>query len=156
MIRTPPPRRARGFTLVEIIAVVALIALAMMLVAVTVGDGLTNAKVKAASRDLAAALRYTRGQAIVKREPMALKVDVDARRYQAPGKKWIELPKDMDIKILTARSEMEGESIGRIRFYPDGASTGGNIELIRGEATWRIDVNWLTGEVSLADLREDS
>jgi general secretion pathway protein H len=156
MIQTPPPRRARGFTLVEIIAVVALIALAMMLVAVTVGDGLTNAKVKAASRDLAAALRYTRGQAIVKREPMALKVDVDARRYQAPGKKWIELPKDMDIKILTARSEMEGESIGRIRFYPDGASTGGNIELIRGEATWRIDVNWLTGEVSLADLREDS
>ncbi len=151
-----PTRRVRGFTLIEIIAVVALIALAMTLVAVTVGDGLTNAKVKAASRDLAAALRYTRGQAIVKRQPAVLKVDVDARRYQAPGKKWIELPKEMDIKILTARSEMEGENVGRIRFYPDGASTGGNIELIRGEANWRIDVNWLTGEVTLADLREDS
>lgn len=146
-----PPRRARGFTLVEIIAVVALIALAMTLVAVTVGDGLTNAKVKASSRDLVAALRYTRGQAIVKREPQALAVDVDGRRYRAPGKKWVELPKEMEIKILTARSELEGEGIGRIRFYPDGASTGGNIELFRGEATWRIDVNWLTGEVTLSD-----
>lgn len=151
MIRPIPPRRSRGFTLVEIIAVVALIALAMTLVAVTVGDGLTNAKVKAASRDLVAALRYTRGQAIVKREPMALAVDVDGRRYRAPGRKWVELPKEMEIKILTARSEMEGEGIGRIRFYPDGASTGGNIELFRGEAVWRIDVNWLTGEVALSD-----
>ena len=61
-------RRARGFTLIEILAVVALIALAVTLVAVSVGDGLTGAKVRAASRDLAAALRYTRGQAIVKRE----------------------------------------------------------------------------------------
>lgn len=151
MIHSLPPRRVRGFTLVEIIAVVALIALAMTLVAVTVGDGLTNAKVKAASRDLVAALLYTRGQAIVKREPQALAVDVDGRRYRAPGKKWVELPKEMEIKILTARSEMEGEGIGRIRFYPDGASTGGNIELFRGEAVWRIDVNWLTGEVALSD-----
>lgn len=154
MTRPLPPRRIRGFTLVEIIAVVALIALAMTLVAVTVGDGLTNARVKAASRDLVAALRYTRGQAIVKREPQALAVDVEGRRYRAPGKKWVDLPKEMEIKILTARSEMESESIGRIRFYSDGASTGGNIELFRGEAVWRIDVNWLTGEVALSDGRD--
>jgi general secretion pathway protein H len=140
-------RRARGFTLIEILAVVALIALAVTLVAVSVGDGLTGAKVKAASRDLVAALRYTRGQAIVKRESKTLSVDVEGRRYRAPGRKWVELPKDMDMKLVTARSELEEEGIGRIRFFPDGASTGGHIDLIRGEATWRIDVNWLTGEI---------
>ena len=79
-------RPVRGFTLVEILAVIALIALAMTLVAVTVGDGLTNARVKGASRDLVAALRYTRGQAIVKRESMALAIDVDGRRYRAPAR----------------------------------------------------------------------
>ena len=140
-------RRARGFTLIEILAVVALIALAVTLVAVSVGDGLTGAKVKAASRDLVAALRYTRGQAIVKRESKTLSVDVEGRRYRAPGRQWVELPKDMDMKLVTARSELEEEGIGRIRFFPDGASTGGHIDLIRGEATWRIDVNWLTGEI---------
>lgn len=145
---------ARGFTLVEIIAVLALIALAMTLVAVTVGDGLTGARVKAASRDLVAALRYTRGQAIVRRESQTLKIDVDGRRYQAPGKKWIQLPARMDMKLETARSEMEDDHTGRIRFFPDGASTGGNVELILGEVIWRIEVNWLTGEVVVIEPKD--
>lgn len=147
-------RRARGFTLIEILAVVALIALAVTLVAVSVGDGLTGAKVRAASRDLAAALRYTRGQAIVKREQKTLSVDVDGRRYRAADRSWVELPKDMDIKLFTARSELEEEGVGRIRFFPDGASTGGHIDLIRGEAVWRVDVNWLTGEIRI--IEDDS
>lgn len=144
-------RRARGFTLIEILAVVALIALAVTLVAVSVGDGLTGAKVRAASRDLAAALRYTRGQAIVKREQKTLSVDVEGRRYRAADRSWVELPKDMDIKLFTARSELEEEGVGRIRFFPDGASTGGHIDVIRGEAVWRVDVNWLTGEIRIVE-----
>ena len=151
---TNSSRIARGFTLVEILAVVALIALAMTLVAVTIGDGLSGARVKAASRDLVAALRYTRGQAIVKRESQALAIDVDGRRYRAPGKKWIELPKKMDMALETARSEMEEEGIGRIRFFPDGASTGGNVELSLGEVVWRIEINWLTGEVVVIEPKD--
>lgn len=147
-------RNARGFTLVEILAVVALIALAMTLVAVTVGDGLAGARVKAASRDLVAALRYTRGQAIVRRESQVLAIDVEQRRYRAPGKKWVELPKNMMMEMETARSEMESESTGRIRFFPDGASTGGNVELSLGEAAWRIEVNWLTGEVVVIEPKD--
>lgn len=142
-------RAARGFTLVEILAVVALIALALAVVSVSVGGGLKGAKVKAASRDLVAALRYTRGQAIVKREAQTLSVDVEQRRYKAPNKKWVELPKDMTMKLFTARSELEEEGVGRIRFFPDGSSTGGHIDLVRDEAVWRVEVLWLTGEVSL-------
>lgn len=144
-------RRARGFSLIEILVVVALIAVAVTVVAVSIGDGLTGAKVKAASRDLAAALRYTRGQAIVKREQMTLAVDVDGRRYRAAGKSWVELPKDMDLKLFTARQELEEEGIGRIRFFPDGASTGGHIDIIRGQRVWRVDVNWLTGEIRILE-----
>lgn len=146
--------KARGFTLVEIIAVVALIALAMTLVAITVGDGLSGARVKAASRDLVAALRYTRGQAIVNRESQALAIDVEGRRYRAPGKKWVELPKNMEMKLETARSEMEDDSTGRIRFFADGASTGGNVELSLGEVIWRIEINWLTGEVVVIEPKD--
>ena len=49
---------------------------------------------------------------------------------------------------------MEAEGIGRIRFFPDGASTGGNVELELGEAVWRIEVNWLTGEVSMLEPKD--
>jgi general secretion pathway protein H len=144
-------RASRGFTLIEMLAVVALIALAVTVVSVSVGGGLKGAKVKAASRDLVAALRYTRGQAIVKREAKTLSVDVEKRRYRAPDKKWVELPQDMTMKLFTARSELEEEGIGRIRFFPDGSSTGGHIDLLRDDATWRIEVLWLTGEVSLRE-----
>jgi general secretion pathway protein H len=143
----------RGFTLVEILAVVALIALAITVVSVSVGGGLSGARVKAASRDLVAALRHTRGQAIVKREQQTLSIDVEQRRYRAPGKGWVELPRDMTMKLFTARSELEEEGVGRIRFFPDGSSTGGHIDLIHGEgeATWRIEVMWLTGEARVRE-----
>lgn len=146
--------RTRGFTLVEVLAVVALIALALTVVSVSIGTGLSGARVKAASRDLVAALRYTRGQAIVKREQRTLSVDVEQRRYRAEGRDWVELPKDMTMKLYTARSELEEEGVGRIRFYPDGSSTGGYIDLVRDDDTWRVEVLWLTGEVSVSDAAD--
>jgi general secretion pathway protein H len=141
--------RQRGFTLVEIIVVVALIALLTAVVAGTVTGGLGSARVRAASKDLMAALRFTRSQAVVKRESQVLVLDVERRAYRAPGRDWIELPKDMQLSMLTAAQEQVGEGVAQIRFFPDGSSTGGNIELSRGEALWRIDVAWLTGEVRL-------
>lgn len=151
--RRMPPRLGRagqrGFTLIEIIAVVVLIALATGLVAITVGTGLEGARIRAASKELVAALRYTRTQAIVKRESQALIIDTEKRTYEAPGKKPVELPRQLELKLLTASAELVDDHIGRIRFFPDGASTGGHIELILEEARWRIDVGWLTGEVLL-------
>ena len=144
-------RAARGFTLVEILAVVALIALAMTLVAVTVGDGLTGARVKAASRDLVAALRYTRAQAIVTRKQQALELDVEKRSYVAPRKDEVQLPDDMELRLLTAAEERTGATTGRIRFWPDGSSTGGRIKLVYGERAWDVEIAWLTGEVRLRD-----
>ena len=61
------------------------------------------------------------------------------------------LPDGIDITIETARQEQVSEGEAGIRFYPDGSSTGGNIQLSRGETVWRIDVNWLTGEVRLRE-----
>ena len=37
-----------------------------------------------------------------------------------------------------------------IRFFPEGAATGGRIVLKRDTAAWQLDVEWLTGEVKLA------
>jgi len=148
-------QRARGFTLLEIIAVVALIALAATVVVVSVGSGLEGARVRSASKDLVAALRYTRGQAIVQRSPQALLLEVDARAYQAPGRERRELPRNMELRLVTARDELVGEGAGRIRFFPDGSSTGGQITLALGEAEWSIDVEWLTGEVKLRDPAEE-
>jgi len=144
-------RRARGFTLIEIVLVVALIAVGVGVVGFALTAGLESQRVQAASRDLVAALRYTRGHAIVEREPQVLELDVEARTYQAADRPLVELPKGMEMRLLTAAEEQSGATSGRIRFYPDGSSTGGRIKLVRGGRAWDVEVSWLTGEVRLRE-----
>lgn len=143
--------RQRAFTLIEIIAVIALLALAASTVVFFVSKSLSNQQIRGAGRDLVAALRYTRGQAIVKREEQALELDVERRVYRAPNKPEKELPKDMTMKLLTAAQEQINETTGRVRFFPDGSSTGGRIRLIAGEREWQVEIAWLTGEVKLRE-----
>jgi len=147
----PDLMRTRGFTLIEVLVVVVIMALAMAIVVGAMSAGMTGQQMRGASRDLVAALRYTRGQAIVKREAQVLMLHVDDKTYKAPGRALATLPKQFDLAIETARQEQISRGEAGIRFYPDGSSTGGNIELSRGEAVWRIDINWLTGEVTLRD-----
>lgn len=143
---------SRGFTLIELVAVVVLIAIAMSIVSLQFSRSMTNAKIQAASRDLIAALRYTRGQAIVKGKQAALDLDMQNNTYQAPGKPLVKLPKDMHMTLLTAETEQTGATSGRIRFFPDGASTGGHISIFMGQREWRINVSWLTGRVEREEV----
>ena len=61
----------------------------------------------------------------------------------------VELPKDMDLRLTTAQQELVDENKGGIRFFPDGSSTGGNIAVVLGQREWKINVGWLTGEITL-------
>jgi general secretion pathway protein H len=144
-------RRQAGFSLIEIVVVVMLIGLVLTVGAVTLTQGLGSAKIRAASRDLVAALRYTRGQAIVTRKEQVLELDVEKRAYVAPGKQAVELPGDMELALLTAAQEQVDATTGKIRFYPDGSSTGGRVRLISGDKEWHVEVAWLTGEVRMRE-----
>ena len=149
--RNGSARRSGGFTLIEMIAVIVLIAIVLTVSSLSLSKSLASAKVRAASKDLVAALRYTRGQAIVSGEERKLELDVDKRSYQAPKRNVQELPKGLTLKLLTAASERTGSSTGAIRFFPDGSSTGGRVRLISGDHASDVEVAWLTGEVRLRE-----
>ncbi len=138
----------------ELIAVIVLLAIATAVVTVSFSKSLASAKVRGASRDLVAALRYTRGQAIVKGKPQVLVLDLDKNSYVAPGKKPVELPKDMVLRLTTAETEQTGANSGGIRFFSDGSSTGGHVSVLMGQREWRINVAWLTGEIELDEQPE--
>src|SRR3954470_6357457 len=72
-----PESRHKGFTLIELMAVILLLAIAMTAVTFSFSKSLKRARVAAASRDLVAALRYTRGQAIVKGQQEVLLLNLD-------------------------------------------------------------------------------
>lgn len=149
--RTPRTHLQRGFTLIEIIAVLMLIALVITVASVSVTQGIGGARIRAAAGDLVSALRYTRGQAIVTRSEKTLELDVETRTYLAPKKTPVVLPGKMEMRLLTASQERTGATSGKIRFYPDGSSTGGRIRLLSGERVWDVEIAWLTGEVQLRE-----
>lgn len=139
-------RRNRGFTLVELMVVMVIVALVMGLVATSMSRSISGAEARASTRKLVASLRYTRARAIIEKREQVLLVDIDNRSYRAPGRKQVNLPEGVDVTITTARSELTAESVGGIRFFPDGGSTGGHIELTVNDREYRINVAWLTGE----------
>ncbi|NII12069.1 GspH/FimT family pseudopilin [Oleiagrimonas sp. C23AA] len=142
-------RGARGFTLLEMLAVILLIGIAATVVSVSISHGLSGARVRAAGSDLSAALRYTRAQAIVHRRSEVLRVDVAARSYQAPGRPAKRLPSGMALKVTSASGDQQGGHLAGIRFFPDGSSTGGRITLRRGAREWHVNVAWLTGAIEV-------
>lgn len=148
--------RARGFSLVELMVVMVLVALLMAVVGVSISRSIEGAEIRNASREIVAGLRHTRGQAVIKRNEQVFSVDADARTWTAAGREPVAIPEGLDITLETARSEMTGENAGGIRFYPDGASTGGSVELLADERSWRINVGWLTGEVSVEQEADDA
>lgn len=146
--------RPNGFTLVELLVVMAIIALVMGVVATSMARSISGAESREAARNIVAALKYTRTRAILSHSEQVFLVDVENRSYQAPGRAEVVLPDGVEILLTTARSEMADDQVGGIRFFPDGGSTGGQVDLsVRGRE-YLVDVRWLTGEASLR--REDA
>jgi len=145
--------KAGGFTLVELMVVLIIAALIMALVGTSISRSVSGAEMRNAARKLAASLRYTRTHAILVKSEQVFLVDTENRSYVAPEREPVELPEGMNVQLTTARSELTSETVGGIRFYPDGGSTGGHVLLEANERIYRINVAWLTGEASIQ--RED-
>jgi general secretion pathway protein H len=141
----------KGFSLIEILVVMVFIAVIAGFVSSSMTKSLKNTKIRAVSKNLVSAMRYTRGQAIVKHEQKTITFNVKEKTYKAPRKKTVTIPEEVEINVFTADSEVADESSGSIRFFSDGSSTGGWVKLTYGEKIWKINVNWLTGEISTVE-----
>jgi general secretion pathway protein H len=143
--------RANGFTLLEMLAVILLIGIAAAAVSISVTQGLASARVRAASSELAGALRAARAQAIVRGRDQNFDLDTRANSYRNVKQQDVRLPKGMRVSITSAKEDQPNDHTGRIRFFPDGSSTGGRITLQSGKRQWHVNVSWLTGEVRVVD-----
>ncbi len=141
----------RGFTLIELLVVlVLLVAVTALAAPAFLKSG--GVEVDAAARSLAAALRRARSQAIQGNSVEAMSVDVERREYALSFEQRArKLPGDLELTLFTARSAIEGESRGAIRFFPDGGSTGGRISVKRGARQVHVDVDWLGGRVKILE-----
>lgn len=145
-------RAVGGFTLLELMAVLLVLAaaLAVSLPFIARSTGGSSTELRAAARIVAAGLRQTRDRAISANRAAAMQFDVELRRIRL-GPRTRHLPRWLRFGLFTARSERVDATRGNIRFFPDGSSTGGRVMLGTNHRSLSVDVDWLTGRVSLLE-----
>jgi general secretion pathway protein H len=150
-----PPRTTideHGVTLLELLIVLMLMALIAGIAIPMFGGGVSSTDLKSAAREVAAGLRFARDQAIAQRVESLLELNLDGRTFRVPpDPRTHRLPERLDLKLYTAQRDLVSEKIGAIRFFPDGGSNGGRITLAAGERKYDVDVDWLTGRVSILE-----
>ena len=140
-------RAARGFTLLEMVVVIALFAAVTALAASVVSRNLPGQQLRRAAKEVATQLRYTRARAISSGTPQVFVFDTRTRAWRGPDRHHGQLPDSVAVVATAARSEQSGDQTAVVRFFPEGAATGGRFVFRHGPAAWQVDVEWLTGEV---------
>jgi general secretion pathway protein H len=144
--------RARGVTLLELLVVLAIMALATTLVMPMLGPGVSTTDLRASARQLASGMRLARSEAMASRQDTFVTIDLEGRRFRVGADpRSHPLPKDIEIKLFTAQKDLVDDKVGAIRFYADGGSNGGRVTLAAGERKFEVDVDWLTGRVAILD-----
>lgn len=143
------PLRGGGFSLLEMLVVVGLVAVIAALVAGMLGGGMERIQLRSAVKEVASNLRFTRAHALATGRPQQFVIDPAARTWQAPRGRGGRIPDRFEIEFTGALEAQPRRDQGAIVFFEDGASTGGRVRLEAGGGTWDIDVAWLTGEVRI-------
>lgn len=147
-----------GFTLLEMMVVLVIAGLMIALVPPLFSGAVSGTKLKGSARDLAIVLREARSKAIIHNTEQLVHLDLEALRYRVGNGKPLALPKDvaMAVEVVTgASAERMAQHV--VRFFPDGSSSGELITLSGGNHAYYLQLNWLTGSITITEgLRDDS
>jgi general secretion pathway protein H len=155
-----PPRLVcglAGFTLIELVAVLAIMALAIGLVVPAMEAGLRTRTVWRETRQFASTLRYLRAEAVTGGEIQQLVIDPALSSYQTSAfDKPIRLSTEAAFISVQGGSPVGGDTV-RVLFFPNGGTSG--LEAIvgaredEGGARYRVTLDPLIGAVSIGDAR---
>jgi general secretion pathway protein H len=143
-----------GFTLIEIIIVLVISILGFSVISSNINSGNYGTKLQLVARDIASALRYAQSQALLTQNSIAVDINLKDNSYSVSNQqKQYSFNKAISVSLVIAEEEYSLEQIGSIRFFPDGSSTGGRITLEWGNQFRQIDVNWITGQVTINEKK---
>lgn len=151
-MRTQPEWRCSGFTLIEMLIVLTIIAMALA-VAPAIMAGLDGSRLRAASFELITFLREARGLARRTESVAELTLNLTRKAFTlSSDQRNHPLPTVVDTVDVTPPARVEADQTGadriaRIRFQPDGSATEARVTLRRGGLSAVIVIDAMTGRI---------
>jgi len=140
----------RGFTLLEIVCVLAIIALLAAVLLPFIPHQTSRSRLQAYAVQAATLLKADRNAAIRDRTNVATVVDAQARAIRSGASRAvIRIPDDVRFDALLPQTCRQRTALSTIDFFANGTSCGGTIALTRFDAGFEIRVNWLTGRIEI-------
>jgi general secretion pathway protein H len=155
------PKQQRGFTLLEIILVLAIIATASIMVVPNLG-GFEARTFSAQVRQAQSLLNYARRTAVISGQASTVSFNVlpadelaqaDEEEYASLSNivaQWNGGGVNLRFRDSTDR-EIEIEEKTEVTFYPEGGSTGGTLLFAQEDQAGVINIDPFTGRVSSGD-----
>jgi general secretion pathway protein H len=147
LTRTRSFDREGGFSLIEVVAVMLIIAMVAGL-AVTFTRRTGRPQLKAVALETAALFRRERLGAVLTGRDRRVSLDGKRRVLIGDGGDIVAIPKDVAVNILGIDQQWSGRQ-AVVGFHPDGASSGTVLTLSRQGAEYEVRVNWYTGGVAI-------
>jgi general secretion pathway protein H len=146
-------RPQSGFTLLELIVALTIVALLAGLSMPMAGRMLDGMRYREGLREVRSTLEAARYRAITQGRPVDVRIYVADRRLEVPGRRALTLHESLTLQATTAREVNQGGA-AVIRFFPDGGATGGEVVVQRGSSGpgSRLRVDWLLGRTTLHAL----
>jgi general secretion pathway protein H len=139
-----------GFTLFEMVCVLALIAMMAAVLLPFVPRHTTRSRLQAYALQAAALLKADRNAAIRRGMAVATLVDPGSRQIRSGASvDMIRIPDDVRFDAVLPRTCERREALSTISFLASGMSCGGAITLTRLDVGYEVRVNWLTGRIEI-------
>jgi general secretion pathway protein H len=141
--------RNGGFSLLELMVVLALIAIILGLSAFFFAGNLPSARLDTLGREMAASLKQTRTLAKTSGEKKIFFADMDAGRFGIEGLGERALPEGVSLRVIDPDSAEVSGGRYRITFQPDGRGGGETLTLTRSRQIVHVFVDPTAGAVVL-------
>lgn len=141
-------RYHKGFSLIELMIVLVLVAMLAGVAATSLSQGPVLRK---NAHDVVASLRQARSLAIMQQKQTVWRMNIESQKFWIEGarRKARNLHENIQAKVLTSANEAQKPGEAGIRFFPDGSSVGGKIELSHKQQIYQINVEWISGRITL-------
>lgn len=148
--RTDGERADAGFTLLEMVCVLALVALLAAISLPRLPIATSRPRLEAYAVEVAALLKADRSAALGRGVAVSAVVDARGKTISSGSSaRIVGLPDDVVLEALLAERCNGRPALSTIIFLSNGMSCGGVLRLARPGIGYEVRVNWLTGGVEV-------